>query len=226
MCMISCIDRESEECTLKIIDVGQESKIPVIHEDHHPVQMPKGQQALCFQWDPTDKYVLICGKDCGLVLYDLKKKQLFTVNEKGHDSKEVKWVAWLSEGKRALTSSADSFETILWELPDKLYTESDKGLKPNAWTIIFKITEKIFPLFTYDRNLYAVIHDKKIKKWSKDLILEFTDDYDDNENVGPGYFIREKTHEKAITIKGPLNLLFPMMLKYSFYGDFLMNDLT
>jgi hypothetical protein len=79
-----------------------------------------------------------------------------------------------------------------------------------------------FPIQMHDRNLIAVIHGRNVKMWDKDLIREFAEDFesDDEEGDKKDEVNVDEDIEQDIVIKGPLNYLFPIMLKQCFYEVF------
>jgi len=74
----------------------------------------------------------------------------------------------------------------------------------------------------HDRNLIAVIHGKSVKMWNSDLIREFAEDYesDDEDEEKKEGDEKKKEVDEDIVIKGPMNYLFPIMLKQCFYDVF------
>lgn len=118
---------------------------------------------------PTEKK-LLCGGSCKLVLvfdYGIHK---WTKEQKGHTDTEGLFLTfWLDQGKKVLTS--DSQETILWD------TRTDD------WQMIFHLNDMTFlPLYTDHRNLGGVYYNKQIHLWSKKIILEFAEDYEEEED--------------------------------------------
>lgn len=92
------------------------------------------------QWYPTDECVLYGAKSTEVFIWyfdeDCVKKAY------GHTGvKSLPWVGWLDNGKKAL--STNSHQTILWNVVD--------FRDPSKWSVIFKINEHFFPLFTYNR---------------------------------------------------------------------------
>lgn len=69
--------------------------------------------------------------------------------------------------------SSDSKESILWDCQDLSHVET--------WKPIFRIKDLFFPIRLYNRDLVAVIHRKKVKMWNSDLIREFNEDFETEE---------------------------------------------
>lgn len=57
------------------------------------------------------------------------------------------------------------------------------------------------------------MHQRQVKAWSRELILEFADDFEDDDEEGDKEEENDENEAKDLEIKGPLNHLFPLMLK-------------
>ena len=67
-----------------------------------------------------------------------------------------------------------------------------------------------------------MIHCRKLKSWGTELINEFTDDFENIEEE-----IEELVDESGdFSIAGPMNYLFPLMLKQNFYEAFKKDQLN
>jgi len=81
------------------------------------------------------------------------------------------------------------------------------------WDKIFTVRDAFFPLHHNHKILMAVIHQNKIKMWGKELIQEFNDEYEeeggeDSDEAGDG-----EEDQNEFRVVGPLNYIFPLILK-------------
>lgn len=84
----------------------------------------------------------------------------------GHKGR-VPFIALSSDGKYVV--SASDTETIIWD--------------SKTFDSIMTIEEKIVLSFSKHRLLAGVLHDGLYKSWSKKLLRDFSDDFDDEDDT-------------------------------------------
>lgn len=143
---------------------------------------------------PDNNYVIFSSDNKELLVYNAKTLE-FHKKLLGHTTAPVIFASITSDGKYLL--SCTTTEAIIWNA--------------KTWENVVILEETFKPVNSKGRVLQGIIHDGCYKSWSNKLLASLSDDFvegdeDDKKEINTA------EGPEALSITGPLNLLFPMIL--------------